>query len=142
MCLRRNWDCRMVWGLRVCLPRKQKNFETGRAIPRCKAERLGLDAVVAVRGSRAAVRRGAVRLKLWEDEQPGPCPGLGSTIGEGFLIAAVTGELGLRVLERPGLRHWRFWPRGRGQCDDAVQGRRIPSSATEFGQRDRKEKRG
>lgn len=40
----------------------------------CKAERLGLVAVVAVRGSRGAVRRGAVRLKLWEDGQPGPWP--------------------------------------------------------------------
>lgn len=70
-------------------------------------------------------------------------PGLGSTIGEGFLII-VTGVLGLRlgVLELPRLRHLKFQPRGRGQCDKAVQGRRIPSSATRVRTKGQERKRG
>lgn len=72
----------------------------------------------------AVVRCGAVQVRCdsssgWEDEQPGPCPGLGSSIGEGFLII-VTGVLGLGVLRLPGLRHWKFRPRGRRQCDKTV----------------------
>lgn len=71
----------------------------------CKAERLGwIQAalrLLRIRGRRVAVRRGAVRLKPLEDEQPGPCPGLGSTIGEGFLI--LTAGLGLGVVELPRL---------------------------------------
>lgn len=35
----------------------------------------------------------------WRDEQPGPCPGLGSSIGEGFLIIA-TGVLGFGIGSR------------------------------------------
>lgn len=70
-------------------------------------------------------------------------PGLGSSIGEGFLII-VTGVLGLvlGVLELPLLRHLKFQPRGRRQCDKTVQGRRIPSSATRVRTKGQEGKRG